>query len=188
MCTEGPVQALTWPNSYGYLPPKCMAAKARWVVGTLVVYSDFPQMHNLPSWSRGFNRGLGSCIEIFLFLFLSRTAPGARLCFWPHLCICVTLRGLFPAQAKGSESRGWLGYSYSLRPGRGIAATTGMCANCLLWWGPTGSCKRLGHAHSACSLWWETLLVPTETGAKGWHVSTVATPPLVHHSTMVLIS
>ena len=43
------------------------------------------------------------CMERLLF-FLSFTAPGAQLWFWPHLCMCTTLRCLFSAQARGKKA------------------------------------------------------------------------------------
>ena len=51
------VQILIWPSSHVYLPPESTAAKPRPVsiAGTLVVYSDIPQMQDLPSQSWGFN-------------------------------------------------------------------------------------------------------------------------------------
>ena len=49
--TVGPAYTLTWPSSYGYLPPKSTAS----IVGTLVVYSDIAQMEGLPSRLKGFN-------------------------------------------------------------------------------------------------------------------------------------
>ena len=112
------------------------------------------------------------------FLFLSHTAPGTQFWFWPHLCMCATLRHLFPAQVRGSESSSWLGHTYSLRPGRGTAATIGMCTNC------HGDRDRQAIATD----WGALALVevpPSVRRGRGWHVGVVAAPPLAHHSTMV---
>ena len=112
-----------------YLPLKSTTAKATpvTVVGTLV-YSGIPQMQDLPSQSWRCNPWLVQLQERFPFLFLSLTAAGAQLWFWPHLCVCTALRCLLLAQVRGSKSSGWLRHTYSLRPGKGVAATTGV------WW------------------------------------------------------
>lgn len=46
MGTVMAVHTLSWPNSHIYLPPKCIAAKARpvSVVGSLIVLSDILQL------------------------------------------------------------------------------------------------------------------------------------------------
>ena len=73
---------------------------------------------------------------------------GLSFGFGPHLCVCTTLRHLFLTQVRGRESSGLLGHTYSLRQGRGVLATTEVCANCLQRQRLTESCNRLG---CACS-------------------------------------
>lgn len=143
---------LICPISCQYLHPKSTAAKFRLVsvVGTLV-YSYVPWKQDLTNQSQDLIYGLCSCMERFPFLFLSCTIPGAQLLFWPPLCMWATLSHLFPTQVRGSKSSSWLGYTYSLRSERDMAATTEVCMNCLQHHRPTGSCKRLGCTHSGGS-------------------------------------
>ena len=89
--------------------------------------------------------GLCSCTERFPFLFLSRTAPGAQLLFWPRIRLCTILRHLFPAQLRGSESSGCLGLGW------GTEGTVGVFVSCLQQQGPAGHCNRLWHARCARS-------------------------------------
>ena len=49
--------------------------------------------------------GLCSCTERFPFPFLSQTAPGAQLWFWPHLCMRATLRFLFATQVRERQKQ-----------------------------------------------------------------------------------
>ena len=44
------------------------------------------------------------CTEKFPFLFFVRTAPGVQLWFWPHLCVYVALRLLFPPRQDGVKA------------------------------------------------------------------------------------
>ena len=97
-------------------------------------------------------QGLCSCTERVPFLFLSRTTPGAQLWFWPHLCMCATLRHLFPAQVRGSESSRCLGHTCSLRPG---------CARVAC----SGGGRQAVVTNCGGSLWWESLPVAMEAGA-----------------------
>ena len=119
--------------------------------------------------------GLCSCKERFPFLFLSCTTPGAQLWFWPHLCMCITLRHLFPSQARGSKSSGWFRHTCSLRPGR------------VRW-------PQLGCVRIACgSVDWQAVATdwgalvrvpPSACWGRGWHVGAMAALSLVWHSTM----
>ena len=133
-----------------HLPPKSTAAKGTPVSlwEHLLCIQVFHWCRIYQADSRDLIHSLYSCTERFPFLFLSHTAPGVQLCFWPHPCMCVTLSCLFHIQVRRSESSIWLGHTYSLGLGRGIAATAGVCANCLWQRRPAGSCNRLGHARS----------------------------------------
>ena len=106
-------------------------------------------MQDLQRCSRRFNLWLVQLHTEISVPLLYLHQPWAQLWFWPHLCVCTTLRCLFPTQMRGRKSSSWLGHTYSLRPGRGTAATTGVCTKCL--WRPAGSSKRLRCAHSGGS-------------------------------------
>ena len=119
---------------------------------------------------------LWSCMESFPILFLSCTTPGAQLCFWPHLCMCATLRLLFPTQARGVKAvTDW-----------GTLTNSGHGGV----WQP-----QLGCAWSACSRNWQAVAPDSDTlslvevppsayGGKGWHVGVVTAPPLANNSAM----
>ena len=98
----GPTPACTcFQNSQ--LPPKSAASN----VGTLVVYSDIPQIQGLASQQRGFNTVLLWLQEQISFLFSTPTALGDQLWFWPHLCLYAALRHLFPIErVTGRKARG----------------------------------------------------------------------------------
>ena len=61
--------------------------------------------------------------------------------------VCAPPSGICSPQMRGSESSDWLGHTYSLRLGRGMAAII-VFVNCLRWRVLTGSCNSLGHTHS----------------------------------------
>ena len=51
-----------------------------------------------------------------MVLFLSHTAPGVQLCFYPHFCICITYRSLllrlpWRTWLCPSEDQAWRWYS-----------------------------------------------------------------------------
>lgn len=103
--TVEPAQTLTLPNSHKYLPSVSSAVKAKQVsiVETFVAYSCVPEMQDLPSLHGDWVHSLCSYTERYLFLFLSCTAPGAQVWFWPNLFVCLTLKYLFLAQMRGNE-------------------------------------------------------------------------------------
>ena len=85
------------------LPPKSAASN----VGTLVVYSDIPQIQGLSSQQRGFNTVLLRLHEQISFFFSAHTALGDQLWFWPHLCLYAAFRHLFPIErVTGRKARG----------------------------------------------------------------------------------
>ena len=90
-------------------------------------------------------------MERFQFPFMSH-CPWAQLGFWPQLCLCGTLRDLFPTRARGSKSNRRLGHTHSLRPEWSKAATAGVRAE----------------ESGACSLWCKSLPMPVE-GAHHLH-------------------
>ena len=153
MGTVGPAQTLTCPNSLC----TCPQSPLLWRVdqSQLWEYSLSIQVfHRRRIYQANLgdlNHGLCNCTERFPFLLLSRTTPRAQLWFWPHLCVCATLRHLFLVQARGRESSGCLGHTYSLRLGRGMAATMKVSVSCLRRWGPAGSWNKLWRAHSGGS-------------------------------------
>ena len=109
-------------------------------------------------------------------LFFSRTAPGAQLRFWPHLCMRATPRRLFRAQARGNTSCGWLGHTTSSGRG-GVRRPQGGVCELLQWRGLSGSCDRLGRTRS-CGC-------PSQCPRRqGLACGEVAALPLVQHSTM----
>lgn len=63
----------------------------------------------------------------------------------------ATLRHRFLAQASRSKSSGCLRHTYSIRPGRDMAATIVLCASCLWQQGSAGICNRLGCTRSGGS-------------------------------------
>ena len=163
-----------------YLSLESTAVKARPVsiVETLIVYSGFHRCRTYPADIGDLIHSLGSCTERFPFLFLSRTAPGAQLWFWPHLCVCAALRCLLLAQARGSESSGCLGHVYSLKPGQGYCGHSWSIYKLPAAAGLTGSCNRLWHARSGG-------VPPSAHRGRNWRMRAVAMAlPPPHLSTM----
>ena len=102
---------------------------------------------------------LCSCTERFPFLFLSHTAPGAQLWFWPHLCVCATLKHLFPAERETKQQL--IGAHLLTQAREGYSGPTGVCMK-------VEETSRELQQTGLHSLWWESLPVPAEAGAGMW--------------------
>jgi len=91
---------LIWPCSWVFLPPVSMAARGRVFsfVGTLILLLYIPRTQSLRSWLCDFNLQLVQLVEMFSIPFLSHSACGAQLWFYPHLCWWVIHRSLLLRQ------------------------------------------------------------------------------------------
>ena len=106
----GPIPMCTYPRS-----PQLLKLDQPSIVGTLIIYSDIPEIQVLPSQLQGFNPLLLWLHGKISIPLLWSHHPWAQLCFWHHLCMWATLRHLFPAWVRGDESSGWLEHTYSGR-------------------------------------------------------------------------
>ena len=81
-------------------------------------------------------------------LFFGCTTYRIQLYLLPHLHLWTTFRSMFSTRGFRSKSSNLLEHSYSLRPGRNKAGTTGVCIKSLKWPRVVGSRDRLWHTFS----------------------------------------
>ena len=106
MGTVGLAQTLTCPNTHMCLPPKSTGSIARLfsAVGTLVVYTDIPQMQDLPRQSVFYPWLLQMHREISIPFFLVVLPMVLSFGFGPTF-VCVLPSGVcFPSRQEGMKA------------------------------------------------------------------------------------